>query len=49
MPFAIPSGIQAALKNSGWLLLEKGLRIILIITVMAWVARYLWPGAIRFI
>ncbi len=44
MPLGSLARFAPALKNSGWLLLEKALRIVLILSVLAWVARYLGPA-----
>jgi len=40
----IPASLQSVLANSGWLLLDRVLRIVLSITVGAWVARHLGPA-----
>ena len=37
------SGLHAIAANSGWLLLDRGLRIVLAVLVGAWVARHLGP------
>jgi O-antigen/teichoic acid export membrane protein len=37
-------GMQAVLANSGWLMADKVLRVILGVLVGAWVARFLGPG-----
>ena len=39
----IPADLRSALANSGWLLLDRVLRIVISITVGAWVARHLGP------
>src|SRR5580658_638643 len=42
--FADNPGIRTFVDNSGWLLLDKVLRILLGALVGAWVARYLGPS-----
>lgn len=40
----VSTGLRAVLANSGWLVLDRLLRIVLSITVGAWVARHLGPA-----